>query len=108
MSKLLKAFYLAYAAWLAGDTDDETVFCKANGLCSNLQWYCAHTNADKAKWFDARNELHQQFITAGLDETYPFGGCGSYAYDSIEQTHHLNPKRIAWVREQVEKIKAES
>jgi hypothetical protein len=109
MSELLKNFYLAYAAWLDDGTQDETVFSKANGLCSNLRWYCDYVETSDAEWFCVKGELVDQFIDAGLNKTYPFDLDG-FAYEKSGQQYkcHLKPRRIQWVRDQVAKIKEEA
>jgi hypothetical protein len=45
-------------------------------------------------------ELIQVFHEQGLDEATPFGD--DYAIRNISETQHECPKRLAWVRKQLE------
>lgn len=107
MSELLKAFYLAYAAWLDdGAPTEQSTFSRKYGLCANVRVYAR--NRDMLG-DDVENELRYQLIEAGLDYYLPFNSpeTNDYWDDVSNEVQHLNPKRIAWVRNQVEKIKAE-
>lgn len=54
-------------------------------------------------------ELKDQLIKAKLDWQFPFNTgeqkAHNYWKDCEDEVQHLNLKRIAWVRDQVEKIK---
>lgn len=109
MSELLKAFYLAYAAWLDdGAPQMDTVFDRCAGLCSNLSWFAGSKSTNFKVTHVAEDQLRSQFMQEGLDVDYPFNDqehSSDYWVESNSKTHHRNPKRIAWVRNQVKKIK---
>lgn len=107
MSDLLKAFYLAYAAWLDDGADVNDSFTRDTGLCYCLLGYCGDLSPDERDGYE--RELTAQFTDVGLSKNFPFNKDETdYWKASAEDSHYLNPKRIAWVRNQVEKIKAES
>lgn len=96
MSKNLKTFYKAYAAWLDAGAPHGQPFVRNNGLCLNLLLKMPlpyeETNA-------AFEEMSEQFHEAGLGTLFPF--------DTREEYHtcdnmHLNPRRITWVRAHAE------
>ena len=96
MTEELKAFYKAYAAWLDAGAVNNGVFTRCTGLCFALHKWAG----DKGYSLRAlRLELKAQLIDAGLDSGYPFN-CGERDYDveCDDETIHLNPVRIAWVR----------
>lgn len=85
----LTKFYRAYLAWVdAGAITPQ--FSTHWGLCSAASFFCAD---------DIRGELKRQFVLAFGDSEYPFGGRESYRRDSDHDEIHLNPARMAWVRE---------
>ena len=94
MSKTLKEFYCAYVEWLDAGAPSFRPFSRSSGLCTNL---FSFTKSD-----DAASEMKSQFIDAGLDPNYPFGG--EYLYNLHQQgrNQHLNPARIEWVKAHAE------
>lgn len=103
-SKELTKFYNQYNAWLeAGANTDQ--FSKAVGLCSNLDSWAYHLhNRNQREALIA--ELQTQFVEAGLDDLLPFNGmfnkAGRFYSDEVRcHETHLNPKRIAWVKEHI-------
>lgn len=108
MSELLKAFYLAYSTWLDEGANGHPIFSRHAGLCSNVSWFGRHHGLSYRTANDLEDELKMQFADASMDSTYPFDDCTSYCSNCNDETQHLNPKRIAWVRNQVEKIKEQS
>lgn len=103
MSEQLRAFFKAYLEWAeTGASEEQCVLYKCAGLCSNLTWYLNHNYPDDwAGTSRAEKQLADLFAEGGLDSDYPFGS--SYWKESNTKSHHLNPKRIAWVRKQLEK-----
>lgn len=87
--KTLKDFYQTYAAWLDAGAPDGKPFYRHLGLCA------AATNYGPGiRW-----EVKKQFIAAGMDPLYPFGGEYAFETEYDNATAHLNPERIEWVRE---------
>lgn len=94
MSKTLKEFYCAYAAWFDVGAPNFKPFSRAAGLCTNLSVF---TKSD-----DAASEMKSQFVDAGLDPNYPFGGEDDYMGRSAARQQHLNLARIEWVKAHAE------
>lgn len=91
----LTKFYRAYLAWATDGAPIGNIynFFASCGLCYNSRLF--------ANWQDRsiRDEMIGQFIDAGLDAETPFNVSRSYANDTTAKSHHLNTKRMAWVRE---------
>lgn len=98
--KTLKGFYKAYADWLDKGAPPYRPFSRGLGLCSNLQYYTGVENIFVLTRLE--RQLSDQFEDAGLSAAYPFG---EEAFDSYldENNMHLDPNRIAWVKNQLEK-----
>lgn len=94
-SRLLYDFYVW---WLVNK--DEIEMCHKYGLCANLYYYlCLETYG---RLYDTmREELRNQFSVAGHDTDIPFG-ISQYAYGSANDTQHLDPSRIQWVKDRIE------
>lgn len=88
--KTLKEFYQAYAAWLDAGAPDLQPFDRRHGLCSQ---------AMKRPYSVPLNEIKKQFVDAGLDSLYPFGGEEVFDVEYDNATAHLNSERNEWVRE---------
>lgn len=86
----LQQFYNDYAAWLDAGAPEGRPFDRGYGLCHNLGKF-----ADR----DAHIEMTRQFEAAGLDIDYPFTGRYQFETDFDNETMHLNPKRIQWVKD---------
>lgn len=96
MSKQLKAFYKAYAAWLDAGAVNKGAFTCCTGLCFALHKWAGDKGYDLRA---LRLELKAQFIDAGLDSSYPFNrGERDYDVECDDGTICLNPARVAWVR----------
>lgn len=95
--KQLYSFYTAYNRWLknrAMETGDD-VFTRAAGLCANAYDYFESTGADSEA---ALEQLHADFISAGLNEKLPFNRDSKhYRNESKLARCHLNSARVAWV-----------
>lgn len=94
MSKTLKEFYCAYAAWLDVGAPNFKPFSRASGLCTNLFVFTKNR--------DAYMEMESQFNDAGLDPNYPFGSEDDYMGRSAARQQHLNLARIKWVKAHAE------
>ena len=87
----LQQFYNDYAAWLdAGAPEDDKHFTRGEGLCSQ---------AMKPPYRVHLSEIKKQFVEAGLDSLYPFGGEYQFDIEFEDETMHLNPLRIQWVKD---------
>lgn len=98
MSDELKAFYRAYLAWLDDGAPEPGAFRRDTGLCGNL-WAAI---PERAARIQARDEMRDQFKATGLSRSLPFNtgyDTPDYGDESFVYRCHLNPKRIAWVRE---------
>jgi hypothetical protein len=106
MSDLLKAFYIAYLAWIdAGATQSKT-FSRGVGLCSNFDEYMLRAGLDFPKIGEEQRAMYVDHFNYSC---YPFHESSfQYADECWSDTCHLNPKRIQWVRDQVAKIKEET
>lgn len=105
MSELLKAFYLYYSVWLDDGATNMEPFSRNSGLCWNFMGTDLHPEFNVDRRNTLYSELSQQFEAAGLNINFPFNQDSLYSDEVYSGTCHLNPKRIAWVRNQVEKIK---
>lgn len=101
MSDELKAFYRAYLAWLEAGAPEGMPFLRGLGLCSSVP-----DVVTRAYSYDVRQEMKRQFREAGLNSTLPFNShpgatedLPNYGDECNSGACHLNPKRIAWVRE---------
>jgi hypothetical protein len=93
----LTEFYRAYAKWLDVGAPEGDPFTRMCGLCSNLADFLVQRRITYAGKF--QKELSRQFKQADLRIDYPFGGETVYFREQTHDTMHLNPQRIAWVRE---------
>ncbi len=85
MSPELKAALKDWLDWVERGAPERGPYRRKFGLCTNLHMY---------------EELIQVFHEQGLDEATPFGD--DYAIRNISETQHECPKRLAWVRKQLE------
>jgi hypothetical protein len=96
--EVLKAFYRSYADWLRAGAEERMPFTRQYGLCTNLDNYVYREHGSNPVLEAAVGDLmKQQFMGAGLDAVYPFGGYGAYQNERRAMTQHLNPERMAWV-----------
>jgi hypothetical protein len=89
----LTKFYRAYLAWANDGAPVGNIynFWPGYGLCYNSRLFDS--------WGALRNEMIGQFVDAGLDSEIPFNAPSSYARESSGKAHHLNVRRMRWVRE---------
>ena len=89
MLKFLKDYY----AWLQAGAPDNEPFSRKVGLCSNI---------NEKYGFDAKLTLRRTLRDTMKDAVYPFNKNGNEYNDEVEnQTMHLNPKRIEWVKKMI-------
>ena len=68
------------------------------GLCTNLTFWCVEEDEAALQF-----ELRDRFTASGLDPDYPFNLDGlEYGNAARAGTMHLNPRRLAWVKEQLD------
>lgn len=93
----LTEFYECYLGWLNQGAPHQEPFSRMEGLCSQVRFFAYHSGYDRER---LEQEIRLQFIDASLCSFYPFHRSGMEF--SVERTRaecHLNPKRIAWVKE---------
>ncbi len=102
-------FCCDYLNWVEGGAKEKTwwrsllriktaPFSRSEGLCAGLRKWNASKNQDTLRGFADMLDL---FMSEGLDDAYPFGGCDVYWKERRKRKMHLNKQRIAWVEEQV-------
>lgn len=89
----------AYKAWLSwaevGAPEwNEYGFSKVFGMCSTFERF------GRFPYVDIRTEMKNQFKQAGLDVIHPFG-FSNYMIRKKNETQHLDPVRLAWVRARI-------
>lgn len=98
MSEELKEFYKQLIAWIDANLPEHEYFVTYVGLCSNFSFFAQHHGAYDYSHFT--QEMVDQFVAAGLDPRYPFNrDYSGYNTESTNDICYLNPKRIAFVRE---------
>lgn len=104
MIDALKEFYKEWLAWVdSGPRKGHKYFHYTEGLCANVYDF-ALNHLDPAVYnYPHRLEeyLRDQFEEQGLDRHYPFGK-RSYNQRKRNGTLYRCPRRIAWVRAQLE------
>lgn len=92
MSADLIAFLKAWYDWATSGAPDGEPFHRRHGLCPNATVFCP----GEALVGHLRKELTKNLVFGGRTET-PFGHQDYWErYDN--DTQHLCPKRLAWVR----------
>lgn len=103
--EVLKQFYRAYWDWLqAGAPEgDAYMFKRYYGLCLNLNVWLFDYTCEYDNKYAVINSMSDQFIAAGLSNVYPFDTDPViYKADQANNRLHLNPRRIAWVKEHMQ------
>lgn len=117
-SQLMLQFLRAWLDWATagGREGNEFGFNTGMGLCYNSRKYihALRSQAKEAGVLDApafsvhgdtlEHELRSHFKRQRLDPDYPFnrGDGAAYEHDSFENRHHLNHRRLQWVRDMLE------
>lgn len=121
MSPELQEFYNSYQAWLDnGAPHDTMTYHRCYGLCYALHSFTMR----KYKSLTASNihrkrlcdEMNEQFLRElGHDDgfpeltlLYPFGSPKQYKDEEMNETAHLNPQRVAWVRKHATNAKEQA
>lgn len=101
--EMLLNFYKAYAEWLDNEADEDDLFKRSEGLCSNLEKYLDNRGLDFTESSVVSKIMVDQFVAARLDPYYPFNDdLNDYHYDIESKSMHLNTARVQWVRDRVE------
>lgn len=90
MTPDLRKFLYSWLAWAEGDARDHYPYWRTFGLCANAP----HNVVS-----DLYALLKRDFPS---NPEYPFGGKQRYYDDRFRGSTHLNKKRLAWVRKQLE------
>lgn len=93
-SEALTKFYRLYLEWTeaGAPAENEYGFERQYALCANS--CCTRLPDDP----DTNQELTEQFVAAGLDKNFPFGGLSKYFGERNREDFHLNAERMQWVR----------
>jgi hypothetical protein len=87
----LRQFLADWLAWAEAGAPEHPNFGRSNGLC-----VLAHYARG-----EILHDLRKQ-LRASFEETpYPFGGSREFSQRAFDRTQHLNPARLAWVRQQL-------
>jgi hypothetical protein len=105
ISKSSSALLQFYKEWLAfaesENPYDHDFFEVRCGLCANALWW----EDEHDMFLIIRQEMNQQFLQAGFDDTdYPFGGGDRYAQDAATGAAIFNPMRLAWVKARISDV----
>ncbi len=87
---------MAYDEWL--EIEDDTFFC-GYGLCANLWDFYV----EEGELMDSvLEEMHNQFIEAGLDQELPFNeDSADYRMEKHKGECHHNIRRTGWVKARI-------
>lgn len=96
LDRHLKQFYLEMEWWISGK-NCKYRFSDVTGLCGNLRKYMYSNDIKHEKRVSLLNMLKSQFISAGLDEDFPFNSGLRYKYDD-EHFKYENQQRIDWIK----------
>lgn len=102
-SAALLKFYKEWLEWQEqGGNGAHRTFMTWAGLCPQLRdWVVYDAKMGVLASRELRYELKSQFITAGLDRSYPFTTERGYEQEAEKNTAHLNPVRVAWVKARI-------
>lgn len=95
--KMVLAFLREWLAWAEAGGHDYSNFSRGDALCDAFLW-----------WTGSMMELPDDLFSEFQDVAYPFGGKDVYNHELDNDTMHLNPLRLAWVRETIAKLENEN
>lgn len=101
--EILNSFYIAYWAWLqdGAPVRNKHQFMRGLGLCANLTGMATH---EWENLYSAKDIMRAQFISCGMDDSFPFNEQDDYFNESGEHACYRNPRRIEWVRNKVSQL----
>ena len=88
MTPALRQFLADWLAWAEAGAPKHPVFTRHWGLCGCAFHYGGHR---------LRHEVRKALSFV----SYPFGGENEFNIRIKDRTQHLNPARLAWVRQQL-------
>jgi hypothetical protein len=92
---MLKTYYKAVQKWIEQDCPECQPFINGNGLCGNLHFFT--TNPYKVQ--ELRDEMTKQFVSEGLDDSYPFNDTDNpYGLEGKLRKIFKNPQRLDWIK----------
>lgn len=100
MSEQLREFLTAWLAWVYLGAPQYRPFDRRDGLCASAQDWCRANGRSKRDGVMLRHEVKNQLQRTGLDPYYPFGE-QEYFHGVLLDNNHEDPKRLAWVRDQL-------
>jgi hypothetical protein len=97
-SEELTKFYQAYNDWLERGAPNNKPFSHKQALCGSLERF--YEKLPPVEKLNLVSELRCQLEDAGLDTRLPFDKNWVSFHLSYQNSRlHLNPKRVAWVKE---------
>lgn len=101
--KTLQDFYQSYMENIKAPEKNIKTYTRIcrYGLCFNLSLFLTRHWLSVEEEASVFNLLHYDFIKAGLDMNYPFGGKDRYMAETDRGMAHTNECRIAFVRNQL-------
>jgi hypothetical protein len=102
MKEVLQEFYRTWLAWVEGGVRKPHPYYQADeGLCLSAYGFALSLARPDVQPWMLEEALRDAFEAQGLDRHYPFGK-RSYGLRYRYGTQHRCPKRLAWVRAQLE------
>lgn len=104
MIDVFKEFCREWLAWAeSGAAKAHKYFRNYDGLCSNVYDFALNHPDQSVKNYPHRLEdyMRSQFEAQGMHRHYPFGR-RSYSMRARSSSQHRCPKRLGWVRAQLE------
>jgi hypothetical protein len=104
--KRLNSFYVDYYNWLQSGAEDKKPFRRRYGLCVNIDLYCKWMDINLQGAEDMQQEFQEQLQENELCLALPFNkDHPEYYLESQNDTMHLNPLRIQWIKDRVESLR---
>lgn len=103
---ILLDYFQTYVKWIDADAPEGKPFQRGMSLCENLRAALMKALPNDTDTLTACSlKLEEMLPLSPFRDKFPFndGGVRAWIAEGYEQTCHLNPKRTAWVRKQLEK-----
>jgi hypothetical protein len=100
LSSDLIAYLKDWYRWATNGAPEGKPYCRSYGLCGNLQYFTIGMRFDKYQWCTGKWNLRIELETLFNEEPYPFGKL-NYRTARYFEIQHLDPKRLAWVKERL-------
>lgn len=101
-------FLKAYKQWIDdGAPEGHPTFHRSHALCGNLERYIP----DQQLWQDTMDTMRARMVQTYGDHKYPFSKGDTYEarllfYEDELLGYHLNPRRIAFVDAEIERLES--